>query len=465
VILDSDSYKVSHYRQLPPGTTRIWSYLESRGGLFDSTVFFGLQYILKKHLVGKQLTDSYDLDWAEEIINGHIGPGIFNRAGWQRIIDVHNGYLPLEIRAVPEGTDVPTGNILMSVVNTDPKLPWLTNYVETLLMQVWYPISVCTLSNRIRALILRYLEETGDPGLIDFKLHDFGFRGVSSHESAAIGGLAHLVNFLGTDTMAALDCARSYYGCKMAGFSVPASEHSTITSWGRSREVDAYANMLAQFPAGIVACVSDSYDIYNACRNLWGGELKDRVTERDGVLVVRPDSGNPREVVRRVVQILDQQFGSSLNKKGYRVLDPHVRVIQGDGVDRDSIDDVLSTLKEEGYAADNVTFGMGGALLQKLNRDTQKMAFKCSAVEIDSEWVDVWKDPTTDPGKRSKKGRLKLIKAAGWPARPMTVREDDPVWLNSPEHPDLLQTVFKNGELLIDQDLDTIRERVKGAAA
>jgi nicotinamide phosphoribosyltransferase len=163
----------------------------------------------------------------------------------------------------------------MTVENTDPKLFWLTNYLETLLVQVWYPSTVATQSFAMKKLLLEYLHETGDPLLIDFKLHDFGYRGVTCPEQAAIGAASHLVNFQGTDTIAGLELLGEYYDEFCAGFSIPASEHSTITSWGKEHEVDACRNMLTQYPEGYVACVSDSYDIFNCCENIWGGELRE----------------------------------------------------------------------------------------------------------------------------------------------------------------------------------------------
>jgi nicotinamide phosphoribosyltransferase len=468
-ILRSDSYKYTHHKQYPPNTRYIYSYLESRGGKWDSSIFFGLQYLLKRYFTGPVVSGkNWDcavehtryIDQAQEVIEAHLGPGNFNRAGWEHILNVHGGYLPLQIRAVPEGTDVPTGNALMTIVNTDPAVPWLTNFCETLLCQLWYPITVATQSNRMRGIILRYLEETGDPSLIPFKLHDFGFRGVSSVETAGIGGMAHLVNFQGTDTMEAIMYARKYYGCEMAGYSIPATEHSTITSWGQSREVEAYRNLLTQFPTGTIACVSDSYNIYNACREMWGGELKSLVTERDGVLVVRPDSGVPHEMVRKVVQILDLKFGSSLNKKGYKVLHPSVQVIQGDGIDHDTLEPILRVQKEEGYSADNLAFGSGGGLLQKLNRDDLQMAIKNSAACTEQDgWYDVFKSPVDAAGKRSKRGRLKLTKQLrldGSGERLMTVQEHQ-------AGVDVMRTVFENGKLLVDEDLDTVRQRITAA--
>lgn len=433
----SDSYKISHYRQYPAGTSTIYSYFESRGGRFKDVTFFGLQYLLKNYLEGVVVTKEKIAE-AEALYSGHFGSALFNKAGWEHILNKHGGKLPVRIKAAPEGAVIPTHNVLMTIENLDPESYWLTNFLETLLVQVWYGCTVATQSREIKKVILKYLEETGDPAGIDFKLHDFGFRGVSSVESASIGGAAHLVNFMGTDTIAGLTFIQDYYNTKAVhGFSIPAAEHSTITSWGRENEVKAYANMLDQFSEGLVAVVSDSYDIYNACENLWGKELKDKILGRKGTLVVRPDSGIPKDVVLKVTQILGDKLGYTMNAKGYKVLSPQIRVIQGDGVDYDSIGEILENLKAHGWSADNIAFGMGGGLLQKLDRDTQKFAFKCSSAIVNGEARDVYKDPITDSGKRSKRGRLKLIKDAnGY----KTVAASD-------AGEDQLLTVFENGEV------------------
>jgi nicotinamide phosphoribosyltransferase len=450
----TDSYKVTHFRQYPPQTQRVYSFYESRGGEFPEVVFFGLQYIAKRYLAGP-VVSAEDIEEMREEFALHFGnTSLFNQAGWERIVNVHGGCLPVEIRAIPEGTPVPTHNVMMTVVNTDLELPWLTNYLETLLCQVWYPCTVATQSREMKRIILRYLTETGDPAGINFKLHDFGFRGSTTVESAGIGGCAHLVNFQGTDTMQALRVARKYYCERMAGFSIPAAEHSTITSWGRENEVAAYANMLRAFPSGLVAVVSDSYNIYEACSRLWGEQLRSEVLSRDGTLVVRPDSGNPTLVVPHVLEALGEAFGYEVNGKGFKVLNPKVRVIQGDGIDFSMLGSILETMKAAGWSADNIAFGSGGGLLQKMNRDTCKFAFKCSAVQIDGGWQDVMKDPVTDPGKRSKAGRLALVcdKDNAY----ATMRQED---ASVQGYEDLLIPVFRNGEVLIDQTLADIRER------
>merc|ERR1719487_2598195 len=272
--------------------------------------------------------------------------------------------------------------------------------------------------------IIKAMEETGQtnwniPEGSVFKLHDFGFRGVSSVESAATGGCGHLVNFLGTDTVAAMVAARTYYGAGIAsGHSIPASEHSTITSWGVDGEVDAMRNMLEQYPEGLVACVSDSFNIWRACKDYWGTALKDKIKgrisgDKFGRLVVRPDSGDPAETCVKINQILCEQFAEDVitTKTGHKLLPPYIRVIQGDGIDYETVPQILEALKTAGYAADNMVFGSGGALLQKVNRDTFKCAFKCSDITINGKSREVFKDPITDNGKASKKGRLTLMKA------------------------------------------------------
>jgi nicotinamide phosphoribosyltransferase len=406
LILNTDSYKVSMFKQYPVGTTGVYSYIESRGGRYDRTVFFGLQAFIKEYLLNP-LTQS-DIDIAEEILTLHGEP--FNRAGWQHILDKHQGFLPIVIRAVPEGTIVPVKNVLATIENTDPKAFWLTTWLETALLRaIWYPTTVATQSKMIKNIIADYLEKSGDPTSIGFKLHDFGARGVSSMESSGIGGAAHLVNFMGTDNISSILFAREYYNAGVAGFSIPAAEHSTITSWGRAGEVKAYSNMVAQFgkPGALLAVVSDSYDIYEACR-IWGTDLKQQVIDSGATVVIRPDSGDPVEVLPKMFNILGDTFGYTKNAKGYKVLN-NVRLLWGDGINQLSIRSILGVVVDmNGWSADNLAFGMGGALLQQLDRDTQQFAMKCSAAEINGEWVDVFKDPITDRVKASKKGRVTL---------------------------------------------------------
>ena len=319
-ILNTDSYKISQFRQYPPNTTQISSYIESRGGDFDEVVFYGLQMFLKQYL-SKPITQEM-IDEADMFAQAHFGGPMLNKEGWQYILDTHDGYLPIRVKAIPEGTVIKTQNVMVNVENTDPKCYWLTSYIETkLLRSIWYPLTVATKSREVKKVIKSYLELTADDDALlglDFKLHDFGARGVSSLESAGIGGSAHLVNFQGTDTIEGALYAMRYYNTKdMPGFSVPASEHSTITSWTRPKEKNAYENMFNQFGGEypIVSVVSDSYDVFHAVENIWGDELKDMVTASGSMLVVRPDSGEPAEVVAKIALLLDAKFGSTLNDK------------------------------------------------------------------------------------------------------------------------------------------------------
>jgi nicotinamide phosphoribosyltransferase len=459
LILNTDSYKVSMWKQYPAGTTGVYSYIESRGGRYDRTVFFGLQAFIKEYLL-KPITQS-DIDVADEILTAHGEP--FNRAGWQYILDKHAGFLPVVIRAVPEGTVVPVKNVLATIENTDPECFWLTTWLETALLRaVWYGTTVATQSYTIKQVILDFLERTGDPNLIDFKLHDFGARGVSSLESAGIGSAAHLVNFMGTDTITGILFAREYYNAGIAGFSIPAAEHSTITSWGRDGEVDAYRNILNNFasPGSIVAIVSDSYDIYNAVENLWGGELRQQVINSGATVVIRPDSGDPVEVNRRLVEMLGKKFGYTTNAKGFKVLN-NVRLIQGDGINELTVRSILGAFMAMGWSADNIAFGMGGALLQAVDRDTQKFAMKASSAEINGKWVDVQKDPITDAGKKSKAGRVTLWTNSGGEFASGVTEPTGWTDKGIGQWTEALVPVYWNGNLHKDYTFDEVRANAR----
>ena len=473
IILNTDSYKVSMFKQYPAGTTGVYSYIESRGGRYDRTVFFGLQAFIKEFLL--EPISQGDIDIADEILTAHGEP--FNRAGWQYILDKHNGYLPVVIRAVPEGSVVPVKNVLATIENTDPECFWLTTWLETALLRaIWYPTTVATQSWKIKQVILDYLEKTGDPTTIDFKLHDFGARGVSSMESAGIGGASHLVNFMGSDTITGVLFAREFYNAGIAGFSIPAAEHSTITSWGRDNEVNAYDNMLTQFakPGAILAVVSDSYDVFNAASKLWGEELRQKVIDSGATVVIRPDSGDPEIVCRKLVEILGQKFGYTINAKGFRVLN-NVRLIQGDGVNEHTIRCILGSFQVYGWSADNIAFGMGGALLQQLDRDTQKFAMKCSSIGVrvedrkttsagvvvvdEIQWRDVQKDPITDSGKKSKAGRVTLWTSGGeyqsGVTAPTSWTDKGVGWTNA------LEEVYRDGNLVKEITFEQVRANAR----
>jgi len=461
ILFDVDSYKPSHFSLYRPGTKSMFSFVESRGGLYPETVYAGSQYYAKKYLI-KPITVS-EVNEARDFYAAHGVP--FDYDGWLHIVNKHGGFLPVRIRAVPEGSVVPTHNVLCTVESTDERVFWAASWLETsLLRSIWYPTNVATLSWHIKRDIMGYLDRTCDDpaSQILFRLHDFGSRGVSSQESAGLGGVGHLINFRGSDTVVALRYAKKYYNCDMAGWSIPATEHSTITSWGREYEAAAYAEVLKQYakPGSIVACVSDSYDIYNAIDNLWGGTLKQQVIDSGATLVIRPDSGIPHEVVFNCLRKLDEKFGHKVNNKGYKVLN-HVRLIQGDGINHDSIKQIMAVNATGGYSAENVAFGMGGALLQQHNRDTQKFAMKCSSVTtVDGIEHDVYKDPITDVGKRSKKGRLDLIRHSGWADHEINGFSTIILSPGEVAHENsCMQTIYENGSLYNETSLDEIRAR------
>lgn len=461
LILNADSYKTSHWVQYPPDSLYLSSYVEARRGDYP-VVFFGLQAFIKEYLSHPITTN--DIDEAETIISNH---GLtFNRKGWEKLVSKHGGLLPIRIQAIAEGSMVPVSNVVCQVVNTDPEFYWLPSYIETALLRaIWYPSTVASVSKHCKIIIQQALAKSADNcDSLTFKLHDFGARGASSMETVALGSLAHLVNFSGTDSMSALVAASRWYGMEtqMPAFSIPAAEHSTMTAWGREGEADAFANMIKQFAGEgkAFSVVSDSYDLWNAIDNIWGDELKAQIENMGGTLVIRPDSGDPCKVVREVLERLANKFGTQLNQKGYKVLPDCVRVIQGDGINANSIGKILDTIMAAGFSAENVTFGMGGGLLQQVNRDTMSWAMKASAIcrgdSLDTaQWQDVFKDPITSHSKRSKKGRLALVATLADQTDVKTIREDSLTEKDS----NLLQDVFVNGKLLVDDTLSTIRER------
>lgn len=460
LLLKTDSYKLAHWAMYPAGTEGVYSYFESRqGAAYPYTVFFGLQHLLKAHLTGV-VFGADDVERAATLAEAHFGTArTFNREGWLALLERHGGRIPMRVRAVPEGSVIPTGNVMMTVESTDPDFAWVTNYFESLLTHIWHPATVATRSRHTLAVIRGFVERTGgDPDAARFMLHDFGYRGAAGDDAAALGGAGHLLCGVGTDTLPAMELLMESYAADLTtlAFSVPASEHSVMTALGRGNEPEVVADLLGRFPTGILSIVGDSYDIYAFVETL-GTRFHDAVMARDGVVVVRPDSPTPQHPTAdaqmlALIEQLERLFGATRNAAGYRVLDPHVRVLWGDGLDTEKIEAILLTVTEAGYAAENIAaFGMGGGLLQKLNRDTQRFAFKASAVRRDGRWHDISKQPL-DTTKRSKAGRLKLVTDAAAEGGVRTVGEAEP-------GEDLLVTVFEDGELLVDQTLAEIRAR------
>lgn len=455
-VLGSDGYKFTHYPQYPGDTRFVYSYLSARGGFWKKALFTGLQGMLISQFEGKFFTRENVEDAAKFSAKYFGNPKIFNYQGWLRLLEKHEGRLPLRIRAVPEGTLVPVKNVLMTIENTDEEFYWITNWAETRIMRMWYSISVGTLSFMIRQAIGKDLMRTcGSDAGLEYKLHDFGDRGVTCDLQAAIGGAAHLFNFHGTDTPEAIQWLQQFYGADMPGSSIPAMEHSTVTSWGKDHEFEAYRNMLTQFPDGLVACVVDSYDTMNAVDKIFGEQLREMILRRNGTVVLRPDSGDPTVVLEDMFNSIAEKFGFETNSKGWKVLPSQVRAIQGDGVNYQNILRINSSLIRAGWSMENWAYGMGGALLQQQNRDTMRFAIKCCAIDRGGIWHDVYKDPATDHSKASIGGRLSLVDRSVDGSGDFVTVQDPSAYGN------ILQTVFEDGKITVRTTFDEVWNRCR----
>lgn len=417
LVTSVDSYKLSHWKQYPKDAEAALFYIESRGGEYDEVVTAGVNYISR--ILEKPVTME-NVDFANRLYRAHFGRDIFNYEGWKGVAEL--GHIPVRFRAIPEGTPVPVKNAVATVYAENPYL-WIAGHLETIGVRgVWYPSTIATNSRECKKVIKQYMDMTSELTGDDYditlrtRLHDFGARGVSSSESAGIGGLAHLYNFIGTDTVEAMIMAISLYSdfdivgdeVKAAGISIPAREHSTTISYGQENEDDAYKNSIEIFGSGIHACVYDSWDYKGAVARI--AEYKDLIIEAGGTLVIRPDSGDMIDNIMYTLEKLGEIFGFNYNSKGYKVLNSHVRIIQGDEIHGpDTIARVLSWMESKKWATENIAFGMGGGLLQDVTRDDQKYAMKLCAIKIDGKWTGVFKCPKGAEWKKSKKGLLTTI--------------------------------------------------------
>lgn len=458
IILNTDTYKVGHYGFMEPNTTKMFSYIEARtGGEYKVAQFFGLQYFLKEYLT-KPITQEM-IDEADKFITNNHVPFAFNKEGWQYILDNHDGYLPIRIKAVREGSVIPEGNVLVTIENTDPNCAWLVSYLETItLRSVWYGTTVATRGYTLRNVIKEYIDRTGTESTDMWKVWDFGQRGVSSHESGVIGGMAHIINSMGTDSIMGILGAQEYYNeTDMLAFSIAASEHSVTTSYGEDGEKDFIVNAIEKFggKGKMISLVADSYDTLRFVDYI--GELQDMIYDNGCTIVVRPDSGIPEEIDLQVIERLDRHFGHTLNSKGYKVLHPSVRIIQGDGINIETVRRILSKLENNGWSADNIVFGSGGYLLQNMTRDTLRFAQKTSYIEVDGVGRDVYKNPKTDPSKASKRGRMTLVRDS---EGIRTIPEKE---LNDSME-ELLIPVFENGKILKEWSFTEVRSASMGAS-
>ncbi|QJD97787.1 nicotinate phosphoribosyltransferase [Mucilaginibacter robiniae] len=470
ILLQTDVYKMGHVEQYAPGCNKVYSYLTARSEkVFPETVLFGLQYYIKRYLI-QPITP----EMGEEFLNyrrlilGSNSPEI--EAKIRELCQL--GYLPIEIKAVKEGTIMPVKNVLMTITNTHPDFFWVVGFIESLLLKLWYTITVATCSYQYRKVVNRFFEATDDDALQalkDFQVHDFGYRGDSSEEGAAISGVAHLLSFLGSDNVPALPCAIEFYNADVNGesimLSVPASEHSVMCSFGREDEIEAFQHMIDLYPAGIVSIVSDTFDVYKVLTD-FAERLKPSILQREGKVVFRPDSGNPESIIcgdpdaetgsnewKGAIRLLDEKFGSSVNTKGYKVLNPKVGLIYGDGMYMERYIRILERLQKMGYAASNLVIGVGG-ILRNHSRDTLGFAIKATYVEVNGEPREIEKDPITDHKKKSHKGLLALVKnEQGYQTLDRCTPEQE---ANS-----LLKTVFKNGKIVSETNLANIRQWLK----
>ena len=499
----TDEYKHFHRLQYHPKTSMVYSNLTCRGSRYkgiDKTVFFGLQYFLKEFLIN-QWNHSF-FSRPKDVVVNEYKRVIENTCGknlmdYKHIEDLHNlGYLPLEIRALPEGTLVDLRIPLLTIHNTRPEFFWLTNYIETVLScTVWQPINCATVAHYFRRILDKYAKETSSiPDFAQWQGHAFFYRGMGSNESAAICGLAHLLSSTGSDNTHSLAFAEQYYGAnsdtELVLGSVMANEHSCTSSnilYNYSQldsnipheermkiaETQYLKWLLTEVhPTGILSYVSDTFSYYRTLSEIVPS-LKEIIMKRDGKLVLRPDSSKttPADVIcgeptsekdsveyKGSIEALWDVFGGTINNKGYKELDPHIGLIYGDSINLDSCDEILNRLKQKGFASTNVVFGEGSYLMQLNSRDSLGIAIKTTAVEIDGQPLAVYKSPRTDSGiKKSACGLLsvwqntdnvkdgfRLVEESTWD---MVARSE-------------LKTVFKDGILHNEQTLAQIRQRL-----
>lgn len=454
-IMKCDSYKFCHWAIYPAGIKGMFSYLEARSK-GDTIVPTGAQMWAMKNLT-QQITMAH-IDEAEAFAAAHGEP--FQRSGWEKVVNVYNGYLPIKIRVVPEGTRVPSQNIIASVECTDPDLFWLSSQLETNMQRgIWYPTTIASNDYKNWRAIRRFALETADTlDMVPFTLHDFAGRGVTCGEQAEIGGMAHLVYFMGSDTIEGVRAANFYYKNAMAAYSVPASEHTVQCSFGDLpwEQREYLEKMLSTFAqkGKIVSIVMDGYNVYRETAQLI--ELKDVIIASGAKVVLRPDSGDALEVIAKLLAMLAEGFGVTVNTKGYKVL-KNVGILQGDGIDYASMVEILEMVTGLGFSSDCIVFGSGGGLLQKVNRDTFKFAQKASAILIDEVWKPIAKNPITDPGKASKAGRLTLTRSC-LTGEFRTMNIDKPF---DSEWQDVMVTLYENGKLFNLTTLDEIRARAQ----
>jgi nicotinamide phosphoribosyltransferase len=455
----TDEYKFGHPRMRVHKTLGNFEYMASReGALFPYTVLTGLQPLLKRYFVGQAFVEQ-DIYEAKELCDLVNGPGVFFTESWQELWDKHNGMIPLDIRAVPEGLKVPVGkgNVLMTVKNTDEDFEFVAGTFESLLQTTWYPSAVATFASSIRGMIQEFVLETGgEPANVDWMLHDFGVRSTTCMDQARIGGAGHMLSFKGSDNRPAIRFLLQQYAdpnIATPANSVWAAEHNVMTQLGKMGEWEVIDFLFGLVNKGIISMPTDSYDHFRFLDMIC--ERADLIKSREGFKVVaRPDSvqkpfDRPAEMLLDTVEQLGRTFGTTLTSTGHYLLDPHVGALWGDGLKYEDIEACLEVLTGTGWAAHNVVFGMGGGLLHSgVSRDMQRTAIKSSAQQREDGWHVIRKET---PGKVSHGGLLKLVGGGEYGMETVTI--DDP-------RDSLLQPVFYNGDLLREMTLGEVRRNL-----
>ena len=462
-VMLADSYKYTHTKQYEPGTKGMYDYAEARStNVYDKTLFVGLQYLLK--LFDTPITKE-EVQEAEMYAVFH---GIsFNKTGWDIIVNEYNGKLPIIVKSINEGSFVPNKIVLYTIEASieDSRVFWIVSWLETVLMKVWYPCNIGTRSFYTKKMLTEMGKLTDENPFVSYQLHGFGDRASSSIESASWGNIGHLSCFLGTDNFHSLKTIKETYNIKdedigKIAHSIDASEHSTVTSWGKDKEQDFVMNFLEVSKGRpMIACVGDSYDIYNFTDFVTKGEFKEKIeSDEYPIFVIRPDSGVATEVIDGMLDIMERNKVSfTTNSKGYKVFNK-MRIIYGDGINMETMRDMLSLLILRGYSTQNIAFGMGSELMHNHNRDTLGFAIKCSEVtKVDGTRIDVFKDPITAPNKKSKKGRVTTYfnKETGEYFVDLINKYKTDITIE-----DALQLVFKDGILYNQTDIFIIRDRV-----
>jgi nicotinamide phosphoribosyltransferase len=479
-LLLTDGYKVDHRRQYPEGTSLVysnWTPRKSRMEGVEEVVFFGLQYFIKKYILEDFETHFFQQDKQKVVeeyrrrINNYLGE---NQVGTKHIEDLHDlGYIPMVIKALPEGASVPMKVPMFTMYNTKPEFFWLTNYFETLVSAVvWMPCTSATIAKEYRKVLDKFAAETSSiPEFVDWQGHDFSMRGMAGIEAAVISACGHLLSFTGTDTIPAIDLLEKYYNAnsdkELIGGSVAATEHSVMCMGTLEDEIGTFKRLICEvYPNGIVSIVSDTWDLWKVLTE-YMPQLKNEVLARNGKVVIRPDSGDPIKIIcgnpegkteaerKGVIELLWDTFGGQTNAKGYKELDPHIGAIYGDSITVERATKICDGLKAKGFASTNVVLGIGSYTYQYNTRDTFGFAMKATYGEVNGVGREIFKNPITDDGtKKSAKGLMKIELEEN-----TYVLKDQVSW--NEEKTGELKEIFRDGKLLIDQSLSEIRDRCK----